>query len=57
MVSHDLAVVGHMCSDIAVMNQGRIVELLGVDDMRALKAEHPYTQQLLDASVQRRRAG
>lgn len=55
MVSHDLAVVGHMCSEIAVMNQGEIVELLNVDDMRALKAQHPYTQQLLDASVQRRR--
>jgi peptide/nickel transport system ATP-binding protein len=55
MVSHDLAVVGHMCSDIAVMNRGRIVELLKVDNMRALRAEHPYTQQLLEASAQRRR--
>lgn len=55
MVSHDLAVVGHMCSDVAVMNQGRIVELLNVDKMRALQADHPYTKQLLDASVQRRR--
>ena len=55
MVSHDLAVVGHMCNDIAVMNRGRIVELLNVDNMRALRAEHPYTQQLLEASVQRRR--
>jgi len=57
MVSHDLAVVGHMCSNIAVMNRGRIVELLDVEDMRALIADHPYTQQLLEASVQRRRAG
>lgn len=55
MVSHDLAVVGHMCSEIAVMNQGEIVELLDVKDMRSLKANHGYTQQLLDASVQRRR--
>lgn len=55
MVSHDLAVVGHMCSEIAVMNQGEIVELLDVNDMRALKAKHSYTQELLDASVQRRR--
>jgi ABC-type dipeptide/oligopeptide/nickel transport system ATPase subunit len=56
MVSHDLAVVGHMCNDIAVMNNGRIVEVLNVDDMRALRAEHPYTRQLLEASVQRRQA-
>lgn len=56
MVSHDLAVVGHMCSDIAVMNLGRIVEVLAVKDMRALRARHAYTQQLLEASVQSRRA-
>ncbi|MBT4290425.1 MAG: ABC transporter ATP-binding protein [Deltaproteobacteria bacterium] len=55
MVSHDLAVVGHMCSKIAVMNGGKIVELLSVEDLRALKAEHPYTKVLLDASVQKRR--
>ncbi len=55
MVSHDLAVVGHMCSDMAVMNRGEIVEMLNVADLRALKASHPYTRQLLDASVQKRR--
>ncbi len=55
MVSHDLAVVGHMCSEIAVMNQGEIVEVLGVEDLRSLKAEHPYTKELLEASVQKRR--
>ena len=55
MVSHDLAVVSHMCTDIAVMNQGEIVEMLGVEDLRALKAKHPYTKELLDASVQKRR--
>ncbi len=51
MVSHDLAVVGHMCEKIAVMNQGEIVELLDVEAMRALDAAHPYTQKLLDAST------
>ena len=55
MVSHDLAVVGHMCSEIAVMNRGEIVEVLGVEDLRALRAGHPYTKQLLEASVQKRR--
>ena len=55
MVSHDLAVVSHMCSDIAVMNQGEIVEILDVEALRALKAKHPYTKELLDASVQKRR--
>ena len=51
MVSHDLAVVGHMCSRMAVMSQGEIVELLDVEAMRVLNANHPYTQKLLDASI------
>ncbi len=54
MVSHNLAVVGHMCNDIAVMNLGEIVEQLSVEDMRAQKTDHPYTRQLLEASIQRR---
>lgn len=55
MVSHDLAVVSHMCNDIAVMNQGEIVEILDIESLRALKATHPYTKELLDASVQKRK--
>jgi len=51
MVSHDLAVVSHMCNDMAVMNQGEIVENLDVESLRALKANHPYTRELLEASV------
>lgn len=51
MVSHDLAVVGHMCSNLAVMNLGHIVEVLTIENMRTLTVEHPYTRQLLEASV------
>ena len=51
MVSHDLAVVGHMCERVAVMQSGEIVEVLGVEDMRAMQVAHPYTQHLLEASV------
>lgn len=51
MVSHDLAVVGHICSDIAVMRLGEIVETLTVDDMRAMRTQHPYTQHLLESSL------
>lgn len=50
MVSHDLAVVGHMCRDIAVMNEGEIVEVLTVENLRELKAKMPYTQELMLAS-------
>jgi peptide/nickel transport system ATP-binding protein len=50
LVSHDLAVVGHMCRRIAVMNRGIIVEELGVETLRQQTPEHPYTRQLLSAS-------
>jgi len=52
MVSHDLAVVGHICHDIAVMQLGEIVETLGVEDMRAMRTTHPYTKHLLESSLQ-----
>ncbi len=51
MVSHDLAVVGHMCSQIAVMQLGEIVEVMSTDTMRAMSPNHPYTKHLLEASI------
>lgn len=51
MVSHDLSVVGHMCARIAVMKDGEIVEVMSVEDMRAMSPQHPYTQHLLNASL------
>ena len=47
-VSHDLAVVGHVCDRIAVMYLGRIVEIA---ETRALFAapRHPYTEALFEA--------
>ncbi|WP_424830444.1 ABC transporter ATP-binding protein [Ruegeria sp.] len=50
MVSHDLAVVGHLCDQIAVMNSGEIVERLNVDQLRSRTAEHEYTRQLISNS-------
>ena len=47
-VSHDLAVVRYIADRVAVMNMGDIVELKSATDIFS-KAEHPYTQQLLDA--------
>ncbi|WP_147113098.1 ABC transporter ATP-binding protein [Tateyamaria sp. syn59] len=51
MVSHDLSVVGHMCDRLAVMKDGEIVEVMDVAALRAMKATHPYSQHLLQASV------
>ncbi|WP_211907434.1 ABC transporter ATP-binding protein [Pikeienuella piscinae] len=51
MVSHNLAVVAHLCDRIAVMNRGRIVETLTVEQLRRHDVAEDYTRQLLSASA------
>ena len=51
MVSHNLAVVGHLCESILVMQHGKIIEMLSISDLRALSARQPYAQQLLKSSL------
>ena len=50
LVSHNLAVVAHMCGRIAVMEQGRMVEELDRSSLAAGRATHPYARRLLAAS-------
>ena len=49
-VSHDLAVISHMCGHLAVMRDGEIVETMGVERLRTGAPEHPYTEQLFRAA-------
>jgi oligopeptide/dipeptide ABC transporter ATP-binding protein len=58
LISHDLAVVDHLCADVAVIFQGRIVEQ-GAPQTLFRQAAHPYTQALLDAvpRMEPRRSG
>ncbi len=51
MVSHDLSVVGHMCEHLAVMKNGEIVEIMDVATLREMRASHPYSKELLAASI------
>jgi oligopeptide/dipeptide ABC transporter ATP-binding protein len=47
-IGHDLAVVHHISDRIAVMYQGKLMELAAPDDIRRVSA-HPYTRALLSA--------
>ncbi len=49
LISHDLAVVGHVCDEIAVMFGGRFVET-GPADLLLNGPAHPYTRELIDAA-------
>lgn len=50
LVSHDLAVVSHMCDTIAVMNHGRIIETITKKQLENETFGHAYTKQLFLAS-------
>ena len=47
-IAHDLAVVRHVCADIAVMSLGKIVESTSSERLFA-EPMHPYTHALLSA--------
>jgi peptide/nickel transport system ATP-binding protein len=48
LIAHDLRVVRHVCSRVAVMYRGRIVEL-GSTEAIFNRPAHPYTRALLSA--------
>ena len=55
LISHDLAVVEHLCDEIAVMYRGRFVET-GPSDALLGRPAHPYTRALIDAAPKLRAA-
>ena len=50
LVSHDLAVVAHLCNRIAIMQLGRLVETISAADLRAGRVSSDYTRRLIEAS-------
>jgi peptide/nickel transport system ATP-binding protein len=52
LVSHNLAVVAHLCGRVGVMQGGEVVELLSSDDLRAGRTRHPHTAALRESSIE-----
>jgi ABC-type oligopeptide transport system ATPase subunit len=48
LISHDLAVVNHLCDEVCVLYRGLVIER-GTPRQLFSHAEHPYTQALLAA--------
>jgi peptide/nickel transport system ATP-binding protein len=51
MVSHNLAVIDHMCDRLLVMRNGSAVEALDRANLAAQRASDPYTRALFDANA------
>ena len=49
LVSHDLAVVSHMCNRLLVMNRGKTVETITRNQLKSGAISEKYTTQLLVA--------
>ena len=47
-VSHDLAVIRHMCDQVAVLRQGQLVETAPTEDLFA-NPKSEYTRVLVEA--------
>jgi peptide/nickel transport system ATP-binding protein len=50
LISHDLAMVGEYCDQLAVMNQGEIVERGPIQALLE-NPQHPYSRSLLQAAL------
>ena len=57
MVSHDLAVIDHMCDRILVMQHGRAVEQMSRETLAEARMTTPYARSLFDASADRMLGG
>ncbi|CAM5770743.1 ABC transporter ATP-binding protein [Labrys miyagiensis] len=55
LVSHDLAVVAHLCARVGVMRGGRLLEILDVEALRKGQARETYTRDLIALSKGYRR--
>ena len=52
LVSHNLAVVAHLCPMIGVMQGGEMVETISAADLRAGLTKHRHTTELRTLSTE-----
>ncbi len=52
LVSHNLAVIAHLCPMMGVMQAGGLVETLSTEDLRAGRIRHPHTSALRELSIE-----
>jgi peptide/nickel transport system ATP-binding protein len=52
MVSHDLAVIAHICERAGMMHKGKIIEELTSQQIRQSQAKEDYTREFLQASIE-----
>ncbi|MGO4315859.1 ABC transporter ATP-binding protein [Agrobacterium tumefaciens] len=51
LVSHNLAVIAHLCPQVGVMLNGEMVEQLNAGDLREGRTKHPHTEELRSLSI------
>ncbi|MFF2319463.1 ABC transporter ATP-binding protein [Agrobacterium sp. NPDC058088] len=51
LVSHNLAVIAHLCPQVGVMLNGEMVEQLSAGDLREGRTKHPHTEELRSLSI------
>jgi len=51
MVSHDLAVIAHLCESIGVMSRGELLEVTTATAMANNQVTHDYTRELLRSNA------
>ncbi|QJR11238.1 Oligopeptide transport ATP-binding protein OppF [Usitatibacter rugosus] len=50
LVSHDLAVVAHLCSRVGFIHEGKLVEVVATERLRAGEVSQPYSRRFIEAS-------
>jgi ABC-type dipeptide/oligopeptide/nickel transport system ATPase subunit len=50
LVTHNLPVVSFLCDRLAVMRQGRVVEIASVDQLKRAELKSAYARELLELS-------